>query len=365
MRAVDLAHGGGRTLLRLHDNRLVRLLQCAFPEHQWDPQAFASKAPRGYWSDVNHRRLLLEKVAKEMDVRSPEEWGCVAREDVRRLGGVALLHNHGGDMRAMLEKAFPEVQWAKFLPDNVWTADPFCSHRKRREFFDSMAREKGIHSAKGWECVRRVEVLSRGGKRLLERFHDDLRSALEEAYPEEDFFGVKIHRKGRDRITKGILDDPSEQRRLMDGIAKELGVSSPADWRSVSSVDVAERGGAALVVRHGSLFKALSNIYSERQWDLFECRPYVPHGYWENHKNVTALMKKVKRELNIQSDEEWSRVSYAQLRTVPGAASMLSQVTLREALFSAFGLEFPSGSLGSGKKSSQYQLLQALSKLLL
>lgn len=364
VRGVDLAHDGGRTLLRLHDNKLLRLLQCAFPEQQWDPSAFTSRAPREFWIDKSNRRALLEKVAREMDVQAPEEWGCVGRGDVRRLGGAALLHIHNQDMRAMLEDAFPEVKWAPMLPERAWTPDPFCSRRKRRAFFDAMAKERAFSSAEGWEGVKRAEVYSCGGKRLLDRFYGDLRSALEDAYPELDFSEMKIQRPPRPRLEKGLLDDPREQRRLLDEIAARLGITSaPADWRGVSSLDVVDKGGVALLQRHGSLFKALSAIYHEQSWDLFESRPSVSHGYWENDENVISLMKKAKRELQIASDEEWARVSYAQLRTVPGAASMLSHLTLREALRRAFGLELPSVCIDAGKRSSQHQLWRTLSSI--
>src|SRR5690606_12641352 len=52
---------------------LYDALKKLYPNHNWDPIRF-SRVPQGYWTDVNTQRLALEKLGKQLGVKTLDDW---------------------------------------------------------------------------------------------------------------------------------------------------------------------------------------------------------------------------------------------------------------------------------------------------
>lgn len=65
------------------------------------------------------------------------------------------------------------------------------------------------------------------------------------------------------------------------------------------------------------LIFSLFLVYSEKDWSISD-RIRVPRNFWENQENVFQFMEKIKEEFRIESEEDWYRISLAQIKAREG-----------------------------------------------
>jgi hypothetical protein len=63
-------------------------------------------------------------------------------------------------------------------------------------------------------------------------------------------------------LPPGYWKSVDRQRELFDWMEKQLNIVSKEDWYKVSSEDVEQKGGSAVLNRYSSLQKALSSVSS-------------------------------------------------------------------------------------------------------
>jgi hypothetical protein len=52
--------------------------------------------PSGFWADSSNRKKFFDVIASEFNVRSPEDWYKIRKEDILKSGGDALLRDYYG-----------------------------------------------------------------------------------------------------------------------------------------------------------------------------------------------------------------------------------------------------------------------------
>lgn len=65
------------------------------------------RVPRQSWQNPVSQRIFLEKVAKELNIQSPKDWGKVTTKQIieKRLSGI--LQKHKKSLSKALNSAFP------------------------------------------------------------------------------------------------------------------------------------------------------------------------------------------------------------------------------------------------------------------
>jgi hypothetical protein len=110
-------------LLRSHGYSLFAGLKLAFPEHDWKPWMFG-RAGGNTMNDVQAQRQFFEWAAKELELRTLEDWYRSRLSDVYSLGGRNfIIKNYQGSLTAALEASFPEHVWdpLRFTPSATET----------------------------------------------------------------------------------------------------------------------------------------------------------------------------------------------------------------------------------------------------
>ena len=156
------------------------------------------------------------------------------------------------------------------------------------------------------------------------------------------------------------------------GVAERRGVSQSVGWRIVTARDIRKEGGSGLLQQfNGSLHAALADAFAndgEGEWSVSECRRVLPRDHWMDEENVRAFLVKVREEYDMQSSEDWMRLSKKQMRALNGAG-LLNYMSLQEALHVAFpGERWQSQDTQKtsvGKKSAQRELMVSVSRLFL
>lgn len=116
MESFRLHHGAG-ILSCVYKDSVANAVMDNFPEHDWAPWKFR-QVPSGYWDRPGVRQHFFETIAPELGVRKLEDWYSVKREQVRQIGGGALVTKRFYNLPDALKDAYPDHSWdpTKFGP---------------------------------------------------------------------------------------------------------------------------------------------------------------------------------------------------------------------------------------------------------
>eukprot|EP01027_Heterolobosea_sp_BB2_P026356 GEZU01040587.1.p1 GENE.GEZU01040587.1~~GEZU01040587.1.p1 ORF type:complete len:509 (-),score=114.87 GEZU01040587.1:129-1430(-) len=194
--------GGGGFLYTYYGGSLYKALCAVYPEHgEWLPWRFRV-VPSGFWMDKANQRRFLEWAAKQLQVRSPDDWySKVSHEDICRLGGARLLRGYYNDsLPRALVAIFPEVEWQPWRFGSSWASSsssssllmmmnsvdsPFANGDETmlRRYIDYLAKEFDIQQLDEWYRVSHEQIRALGGYATLVE-HGGLCAVLKKLYPE-------------------------------------------------------------------------------------------------------------------------------------------------------------------------------------
>ncbi len=78
--------------------------------HIWDETKFQELDT--YWErehfHIHNHRKLLDKVGKQLNLKSYEDWYSVTTKQVRTLGKAGILNRYNGSLSKLLSTVYPE-----------------------------------------------------------------------------------------------------------------------------------------------------------------------------------------------------------------------------------------------------------------
>jgi hypothetical protein len=268
-------------------------------------------------------------VEEKEAVRRPEDWKRVTWRQVVRHGGSSLINRYGSV--------------AAFL-QSVEGGEELSSHRPRlpkgthnndeqlRQILLRVEEAYSIQKASDWRRVRRCDVMRLGGGVLLARF-GSLFATVSYLRPEWDVLEVDCNR----RVSAEFWDCKKNARKFLERLAREHNVEKESDWRFVTSRLLYDTGGTGLLIKYGSLWSALLDLFPEKEWQVAECTVKAPKHYWRKQEHVAAFLDRVKERAGVRCKEDWKRVSRDQLAALGGR--FLSKLSIVDLLRTAYPTE--------------------------
>eukprot|EP01114_Cavostelium_apophysatum_P008516 TRINITY_DN2104_c1_g2_i1.p1 TRINITY_DN2104_c1_g2~~TRINITY_DN2104_c1_g2_i1.p1 ORF type:complete len:464 (+),score=142.11 TRINITY_DN2104_c1_g2_i1:652-2043(+) len=102
-------HLGGK-LLKMYGEDVAKMVKSVYDDRVWD--LFRFNRSRGFWAKKETQRAFFEALARQLDVKRPDDWYQVKLTDVYRYGGSTLLtHYYGGSLSKALSTIYPECKW--------------------------------------------------------------------------------------------------------------------------------------------------------------------------------------------------------------------------------------------------------------
>jgi hypothetical protein len=155
---------GGEQLLRVFLDSPIKLLSSIYPDYEWLPWKFG-RAPRDFWTNPKNQRNFLEYVAKELNIKEMKDWYKVTTEvlflyvsqiiifqDIKKLGGLALLNHHSRSIAKLLPYCYPEYNWEPWRFEtaiNIWT-----DLENQKKFLEMLVKELNIKDMSDWYKVK-------------------------------------------------------------------------------------------------------------------------------------------------------------------------------------------------------------------
>lgn len=106
-----LAHHGRYYLAVYQHNCVVSAVMEHFPRKHWLEWKFR-RVPAGFWDQAENRRRYLEWFAKELRIRTKEDWFRIRRGHFNENYGGALILRYGSYLD-LLREHLPEIDWSQ------------------------------------------------------------------------------------------------------------------------------------------------------------------------------------------------------------------------------------------------------------
>jgi len=264
---------------------LVKALMRIFPEHDWKLTHWESM-PKGVLHDINNQRAVLTEIAKEMNMKSWEDWYKVQQPDIQgKPGASGILSHHRNSLVKALTELFPELDWKiyKFerVPEGHWN-----DRKNQREFLDEFFKTLNLKSWEDWYGVTVEQVQTHGGSGLLANYNNSLKKVLLAVYPEHDW---QMHRFFR--VSRGYWKEKDNAVEVLEYAAKKLGLKKLEDWYAVPLKAASALGLRTLIEQNGGLMQTLTKYYPDFPWDRE--KPQRP----QNSRKVQQILYRYVEEL--------------------------------------------------------------------
>ena len=109
---VELNLAGASRMLRFY-NSYIELLRTVYPEETWNEIEF-KYVPRGHWCKRDNIIAFLEGIKEKYKITKLEDWYRISDLQIKSSNGAGLLRKYGSK-NALLEIAYPDYNWNKFL----------------------------------------------------------------------------------------------------------------------------------------------------------------------------------------------------------------------------------------------------------
>lgn len=76
---------------------------------EWKREWFSSlRFPSSYWKSLENRKMFLDEISKEFDIKNPSDCGKIPQQRIYDLGGSTLLLNYyGASLFNCLQSIYP------------------------------------------------------------------------------------------------------------------------------------------------------------------------------------------------------------------------------------------------------------------
>jgi hypothetical protein len=236
---------GAWLLLREAKNSIPRLVQSAYPEHEWIPWKFAHIGA-STWADEQNVRKFFEYCQKELKIESFDDWYQVKGTKIASLGGRSLLvRKFNNSLPVALKSAFPEHEWLEWkfrITPMGWWKDK-KNQKKYLEWLGKTVLK--VESMQDWYKLTKSIVTKNHGMRLLAGYHNQsCLKLLRSAYPDHEWLEWKFLRS-----RKGFWENPANRRRFLEHMMKQKGiitqkVSIQDIEKAISVADIDREGGS-------------------------------------------------------------------------------------------------------------------------
>lgn len=122
---AQIAAAGGGTLLKLHGVSMHQMCQTLYPNHEWIEWRLGN-VTAGFWDSLENRQRYFAWLAKQLGLKSMEDWYKVTVADVVENRGSGLLSNfYNNTLSDALKDIYPDHSWNPILFRRASMRDKF------------------------------------------------------------------------------------------------------------------------------------------------------------------------------------------------------------------------------------------------
>jgi hypothetical protein len=317
-----VADNGGKPLMKIHNDSLLKVLKSGYPDHKWDPRRLSMK-PRYFWTDMSNQKDAMITIGHKLGIKDNDfdGWYKVNNAMVLKNGGNVLLHKHQNSLNVLLREVFPEHPWdnSKFStkPQNFWK-----SKETQRLFLEELSLKLGIQVGNyaAWYKITNNDVSDKGGAVLLEYHKGSVSQMVATLYPEHHWELSKFSRR-----PKKFWHSLENQKAYVIELGKKFNITPDnlQGWYRLSNKDIISNGGGSILEFHSfSKYKLLRTVFPDHDWDLnmFSSKPA---NFWKSSETQKAFIEEFAKKKDFHDLDSWYEVSAREIKA-QGGSSLLT-----------------------------------------
>jgi len=174
----DIIRFGGGGILSHHNQSLMSTLSALYPNHPWE----LPFAKRSYWiNNEEAQRKFMDFVAKELNVKTWEDWYTVTFKEIEYCGGSTLLYIYNDSPMKLIRTIYSEHPWQfwKFskVPNGTWE-----DLGNLTEFIEWAGKQLGVKQLDDWYGISSTQLGSLGFGGVLDKY-GSISHVLAKVYP--------------------------------------------------------------------------------------------------------------------------------------------------------------------------------------
>ena len=341
------SNGGGSLLLKysLYD---LKCLAC--PEGK---SSFYQMQAPGFWENKENIKKFLYGIQEKYNLQTPEDWNSITREIIQSNGGRTLINKYSiYELKCL---ACPEGK--SFFGKTNHEPGYWENKENIEKFFVKLKEKYNLNTPEDWNSITTNHIQSNGGRSLLAKHSMYELKCM--ACPE----GKLIF--SNPRQVSGYWENKENVRKFLEEIKQKYHLQSIDDWNSINHKHIQSNGGSRLLSKY-SMYE-LKCLGCPEGKDFFNF-PNKVQGYWENKENIDKFVSQIKKKYNLNTPNDWKRVSKFQIKSDGGWWLFNNQVDVKIQFDSPNKKSkfIPLSKLISGschKRSSQRWLFLQIKKL--
>ena len=294
-----IASNGGSTLLSKYKYSIYELKCMACPEGK---SIFNN--PSRYWEKQENIDKFLLKIKEKYNLNTPEDWNSITQKHIiSNYGGKALLSKY-----SMFELKSMACPGGKSIFNDPPQSSGYWENKENIDNFLSKIKEKyNLQTPEDWNSITWEQIKSSGGSSLISKY--SLYELKCMACPDGKLiFNNPPH-------SSGYWEKQENIDNFLLKIKEKYNLITLEDWNSITQKHITSNGGGSLLSKF-SMFEIKCMAYPEGK--LSFDKPPHSLSYWENQENVDNFLSKIKEKYNLNTPDDWKRISRHQITSLGG-----------------------------------------------
>ena len=294
-------HGGNKLLDKYS---LIEIKTMGFPIGK---SLFTKSSPKkhGYWNEKENILNFLKKLQEKYNLKSLEDWNLINYKQIQENGGATLLEKHSlYDLKCL---ACPEGK--NYFTKTKQIKSPGYWHEKENiiQFLQELSEKLNLKTANDWNSLTKNQIKKYGGRMLFKFFTLYEIKCL--GFPEGKL-EYDVEPK-----SSGFWQDKENILHFLEKLKEKLNIKTNEDWNLVSRKQIIEHGGGSLFVNFSLYDLKLLSLPDHKNENFLEKpKSFTPSSYWNDKENINEFLNELKEKLNLNSSNDWIRLSKHQIR---------------------------------------------------
>ena len=321
---------GGRTLLNKYS--LYDLKCLGYPNGKEYFNKPNQVKPAKFWENKENILQFLDKLKKELNLNTPNDWNNITKKQIQLFGGGSILNKYSLlDLKLLACPDGKSIFNPSPKPSGYWD-----NEENVLQFLSELKLKLNLKTPEDWNLINKKQIQTFGGIRLLCKYSIYQLKCL--GCPEgKSIFNPSPKPSGYWENEENVLQFLSE-------LKLKLNLK---DWNSLTKKQIQIHGGGALLYKY-SLFDLKCLACPEYKSSFSP--PPKPAKYWENMDNVLQFLDNLKEKYNINSLEDWNNLITRKTIKLNGGCGLLNKYSI----FELKCFVYPDGKFLSSKPSGYW-----------
>jgi hypothetical protein len=265
-----------------------------------------SKAPNGYWDDIDNVKQFMRYVAWKEEYKTTEDWYKCSRTILEKKYKAGKLFEKRGSIVDILnlvyEGSYKFLPW-KFekSPQGFWE-----SMGSQKIYMEWLFKQLGYQTEEDWYKVTQQDFKdNQGGGLLATYYNGSPYQTIKALFPENEWLPWKFG-----QTYTRFWNSVTNQKWYMEWLFKQLGYQTEEDWYKVTQQDFKDNQGGGLLANYykDSPYQTLKALYPEKEWLPWKFGMSY-QGFWKSVENQKWYIDWLFNQLGYQTEKDWYKVT--------------------------------------------------------